>query len=85
MVEKRVFHHKEWRNKARVVKDLLELLGILILWLKDIDFCEGIGLVICWRRRKKRNGRYQRSRKPAVLRPKRERGNLPGTANYAAE
>jgi hypothetical protein len=75
------FYPKEWRKRARLIKDLLGSLGILILLVETYRYVRRN----CLRRLLEKKKKEKCPRKLLVLRPKSERGNLPGTANYAAK
>jgi hypothetical protein len=73
------FYPKEWRKITRLIKDLLGILGILIVLLEIYRLVRRKWL----RRLLDKKKKEKRPRKPPMLRPKSERGNLPGIAGYA--
>ena len=73
------FYPIEWRERARLIKDLLGILGILIVLVEIYRLVRRYWLRQLLDKKKKE----KRTRKPPVLRPKSERGNLPGTVDFA--
>lgn len=63
------FYPEEWRKRARLVKDLLGILGILILLVEIYRYVRRYWL----RRLLEQKKKEKRTRKPPVLRPKSER------------